>query len=61
MGISKDTHTNAGQFSYLAMAFYVSYLVFEVPHGFLIQRLPLAKYLGACGMNRTSKEAMERS
>jgi hypothetical protein len=49
MGISKDTHTNASQFSYLAIVFYVSYLFCEVPHGSLIQRLPIAKYLGACG------------
>lgn len=51
MGISKDTHTNASQFSYLAMVFYVSYLFCEVPHGYLIQTLPIAKYLGACGID----------
>jgi hypothetical protein len=49
MGLAKDTHSDAAQFSYLATAFYVAYFVFELPSGYLIQRLPLAKYLGANG------------
>lgn len=49
MGIYDDAHIDGNQFSYLAMAFYVSYLVFELPTGYLMQRLPLAKYLGANG------------
>ncbi|PMD42909.1 allantoin permease [Hyaloscypha variabilis F] len=47
MGLEKDTHSDAAQFSYLATAFYVAYFIFELPSGYLIQRLPLAKYLGA--------------
>lgn len=35
------------QFSLLALVFYVTYLAFELPTGYLMQRLPLAKYLGA--------------
>ncbi|TVY13479.1 putative transporter protein [Lachnellula arida] len=46
MGLKKDTGTTASQFSYLALAFYVSYCVFEVPQGYLMQRFPTAKYLG---------------
>jgi sugar phosphate permease len=46
MGLQADTGTSATQFSYLALVFYVSYLVCEVPHGYLMQRFPTAKYLG---------------
>jgi hypothetical protein len=41
-----DTNTSASQFSYLALVSYVSYLVFEIPQGYLMQRFPTAKYLG---------------
>ncbi|KAI9730684.1 MAG: hypothetical protein M1834_005652 [Cirrosporium novae-zelandiae] len=34
------------QFSLLALVFYVTYLAFELPTGYLMQRLPTAKYLG---------------
>ena len=51
MGLAKDTNTNASQFSYLATAFYVGYLVCEIPQGNLLQRLPIGKYLGTCGMS----------
>jgi hypothetical protein len=37
------------EFSDLTLAFYVTYLVFELPTGFLMQRLPTAKYLGLNG------------
>jgi len=46
MGLQEDTNTSAKQFSYLALAFYVSYCVFEIPQGYLMQRFPTAKYLG---------------
>ena len=38
------------EFSDLTLAFYVTYLVFELPTGFLMQRLPTAKYLGLNGI-----------
>lgn len=38
---------NTSQFSNLALFFYVSYLALEFPHGYGMQRLPTAKYLGA--------------
>lgn len=34
------------QFSNLALIFYVSYLALEFPHGYGMQKLPTAKYLG---------------
>jgi sugar phosphate permease len=47
MNLEADTGTSASQFSYLALIFYVSYLVFEIPQGWGMQRFPTAKYLGA--------------
>jgi sugar phosphate permease len=46
MGLYEDAHIDAGQFSTLALLFYVTYLALEFPHGYLMQRLPTAKYLG---------------
>lgn len=47
MGLEDDTGMSKDQFSNLALIFYVSYLAFEFPHGYAMQRLPTAKYLGA--------------
>lgn len=47
MGLLEDAHLDTNQYSYLGLAFYVSYLFFEFPTGYLMQRLPTAKYLGA--------------
>lgn len=46
MGLQKDTHITGNQFSQLAMVFYVSYLAFEFPHAWGMQRFPTAKYIG---------------
>jgi MFS family permease len=46
MGLREDTNISTSQFSTLAMLFYVSYLACELPHGWLMQRFPTAKYLG---------------
>ncbi|KAL6154928.1 hypothetical protein ACJBU6_06538 [Exserohilum turcicum] len=46
MGLYDDANINTDQFSNLALFFYVSYLVVELPHGYAMQRLPTAKYLG---------------
>ncbi|KAH7312680.1 allantoate permease [Stachybotrys elegans] len=47
MGLQPDTGISGDQYSELALLFYVSYLAFEFPTGYLMQRLPTAKYLGA--------------
>ncbi|KAI1401141.1 allantoate permease [Hypoxylon fuscum] len=47
MGLQEDTGITGNQFSLLATLFYVTYLAFEFPTGYLMQRLPTAKYLGA--------------
>lgn len=49
MGLLDDTGMRTDQFSNLALAFYVSYLFFELPTGYFMQRLPTAKYLGLNG------------
>lgn len=46
MGLQEDTGITPDQFSHLALIFYVSYLAFEFPHGFGMQRFPTAKYIG---------------
>jgi hypothetical protein len=50
MGVLKDTGMQMDQFSKLALAFYISYLSFGFPTGYLMQRLPIAKYLGLNGL-----------
>ncbi|KAL6703743.1 hypothetical protein ACN47E_009124 [Coniothyrium glycines] len=47
MGLYDDANITTSQFSNLALIFYVSYLALEFPHGYGMQRLPTAKYLGA--------------
>lgn len=46
MGLYDDANINTDRFSNLALFFYVSYLLLEFPHGYGMQRLPTAKYLG---------------
>ncbi|KAF2829055.1 allantoin permease [Ophiobolus disseminans] len=48
MGLYDDAKITTAQFSNLALFFYVSYLAFEFPHAYGMQRLPTAKYLGTC-------------
>ena len=38
MGLQEDTKTSKTQFTYLALAFYVSYCVCEIPQGYLMQK-----------------------
>ncbi|GJC96337.1 Major facilitator superfamily transporter [Colletotrichum higginsianum IMI 349063] len=46
MGLQGDTSITGDQYSQLAMIFYVSYLAFEFPHAWGMQRFPTAKYIG---------------
>lgn len=46
MGLYDDANITKDQFSNLAWIFYVSYLIFEFPHGWGMQHYPTAKYLG---------------
>ncbi|KAB8302287.1 hypothetical protein EYC80_005725 [Monilinia laxa] len=46
MGIQKDTHLVGNQYSWLTTCIYLAILVVEYPTNWLIQRVPIAKYLG---------------
>ena len=49
MGIIEDNDINTNKYSYLALTFYVTFLFFELPQGFMLQHFPTAKYLGING------------
>lgn len=51
MGLGKDTHTSPSQFSNLALSFWVSYLACEPLTGYLLQKLPVGKFLAVNGMS----------
>ncbi|UPX15484.1 uncharacterized protein EKO05_0005930 [Ascochyta rabiei] len=48
MGIREDANLTTEQYGTLSWLFYLAFLIFEMPHAYLMQRLPTAKYLGAC-------------
>ncbi|CAO3610416.1 unnamed protein product [Cunninghamella blakesleeana] len=47
LGIQRDTHINQEQFAWIGSFFYIGYLAFQIPNNYLIQRLPISKYMGA--------------
>ncbi|KAH7094315.1 major facilitator superfamily domain-containing protein [Paraphoma chrysanthemicola] len=47
-GFIEGTHLGKNGYSWLGSIFYFGYLVGQVPSGYLLQRLPMAKFLGAC-------------
>ena len=59
MGLYPVTGISTNQFSLLATVFYITYLASEIPTGLLMQRLPLAKYLGANGSPIAHKHIVE--
>ncbi|CAM6103898.1 unnamed protein product [Calypogeia fissa] len=46
MGLNKDLKLRGNDFSNAATALFIAFLVCEVPNGFLLQRLPVAKWMG---------------
>lgn len=46
MGLLEDANIDTNQFANLSLLFYVAFLAFEIPHAYLMQRFPTAKYLG---------------
>ncbi|KAH8685423.1 major facilitator superfamily transporter [Tricladium varicosporioides] len=46
MGIIKDTHLHGTQYSWLTTVIYIVILVVEYPENYIIQRVPIAKWLG---------------
>ncbi|RFU30475.1 hypothetical protein B7463_g5877, partial [Scytalidium lignicola] len=50
MGVQKDTHLTADQYSWLGSMVYFGYLGGDIPAAYLMQRVPLAKYLSVMCM-----------
>ncbi|KAF7514887.1 hypothetical protein G7054_g14914 [Neopestalotiopsis clavispora] len=50
MDLKTDTHLTASQYSWLGSIVYFGYLGGEIPATFLMQRLPLAKFVAAMAM-----------
>lgn len=48
MGIREDLNLDTNQYANLSLLFYVAFLIFELPHAYMMQRFPTAKYLGCC-------------
>ncbi|KAI8645927.1 major facilitator superfamily domain-containing protein [Parasitella parasitica] len=46
LGIMEDANLAGDQFSWLGSIFYLGYFVVQLPNNYLIQRLPISKYLG---------------
>ncbi|KAG1474106.1 hypothetical protein G6F56_000552 [Rhizopus delemar] len=47
LGIMEDAQLSGSQFSWLGSVFYLGYLVCQLPNNYLVQRLPIARYLGS--------------
>lgn len=47
-GMTEDTGLVGQQYSWVGSIFYFGYLVAEFPAAYLVQRLPVAKFLAAC-------------
>ncbi|OAD03934.1 hypothetical protein MUCCIDRAFT_110814 [Mucor lusitanicus CBS 277.49] len=47
LGIMEDTGMSGSQYSWVGSIFYLGYLVCQIPNNYLIQRLPVGRYLGA--------------
>lgn len=50
MGLLTDADLTTNQYANLSLLFYVAFLAFELPHAYLMQRFPAAKYLGVMVM-----------
>ncbi|EMF08909.1 2-ketogluconate transporter [Sphaerulina musiva SO2202] len=48
MGLREDLHLHGQQFSWLTTCIYIAILIVEYPINWLVQRLPIAKFLGTC-------------
>lgn len=46
MGIRKDAHLVGQQYSWLTTCIYIAVLIVEYPTNWILQRVPIAKYLG---------------
>ncbi|KAI9882089.1 MAG: hypothetical protein M1823_006165 [Watsoniomyces obsoletus] len=47
MGIGRDLKLRGNNFTNAATAFFIAYLIAEIPNGIILQKVPVAKWLGA--------------
>ena len=47
MGINKDLKLTGNNFTNAATAFFIAYLIAEIPNAIVLQKIPVAKWLGA--------------
>ncbi|KAI8047954.1 major facilitator superfamily domain-containing protein [Gilbertella persicaria] len=47
LGLIQDTGLTGSQYSWLGSFFYLGYISFQLPNNYLIQKIPIAKYLGS--------------
>jgi MFS family permease len=47
LGIIKDTGMTYSQYSWLGSLFYLGFLAYQLPNNYLLQKLPVGKYLGS--------------
>ncbi|KAI8364619.1 major facilitator superfamily domain-containing protein [Blakeslea trispora] len=46
MGFKEDLQLAGNQYSLLGSIFYLGYLVFQLPNNYMLQRIPIGKYIG---------------
>lgn len=46
LGIMDDTQINSDQFAWLGSIFYLGYLLYQIPNAYLLQRVPIGRYVG---------------
>jgi MFS family permease len=46
LGIMQDTGMSYSQYSWLGSLFYLGFLAYQIPNNYLLQKLPVGKYLG---------------
>lgn len=60
-GLQKGTHLHGQDYSWLSSIFYFGYLFAQYPAGYLMQRLPVAKVIGASTLGITPRPLLESS
>lgn len=53
-GLKDGTHLHGQQYSWLGSIFYFGYLWAQFPGGWLLQKLPIAKFLGVTTIGKSS-------
>jgi sugar phosphate permease len=53
-GLQEGTNLKGQDYSWLGSIFYFGYLAGQYPAGYLLQRLPMAKFLGFCTLGELS-------